>query len=60
MFVAVQVSSTARQAIAKQSAERDEHQALGIEVELPVEPVVAPFQDVRAILLDSVASLFSA
>ncbi len=36
----------------------DEHQALGFEVDLLLKPVPALLQDVGAILLDSVASLF--
>jgi hypothetical protein len=36
----------------------DEDQALRIEVELAVEPGLAPAQDVRAVLLTRVAGLF--
>ena len=36
----------------------DEDEALGIEIELAVEPVLAPLQDVRAILLARVRGLF--
>jgi hypothetical protein len=37
----------------------DEDQRVGIEVELPIEPVEALLQNVRAILLDGVSGLFS-
>lgn len=36
----------------------DEHQPLGVEVELAIEPVLARTQDVGAILLDRVPGLF--
>ena len=36
----------------------DEDQALGIEIELAVEPALALRQDVGSVLLDSMASLF--
>ena len=36
----------------------DEHQALGVEVELVLEPGLAPLQDVRAVLLGGVRRLF--
>ena len=36
----------------------DEHQPLGIKVELAVEPLFALLQDVRPVLLDCMASLF--
>ena len=35
-----------------------EHQAVGVEVELPVEPGLTPDQDVRALLFGRVRSLF--
>jgi uncharacterized protein YggL (DUF469 family) len=38
----------------------DEHQALGFEVKLTIEPGSALPQDVRAVLLDRVAGLFCA
>lgn len=38
----------------------DEHQSLGIAVELTLEPVLARAQDVGAILLERVAGLFYA
>ena len=36
----------------------DEHQALGIEIELPLEPGLAPAQDVRTGLLARMSGLF--
>ena len=36
----------------------DEDEALGIEVELPFEPLLAPLQDIRAVLLAGVTGLF--
>ena len=36
----------------------DEDKAFGVEIELPVEPVQPPLQDVRAILFDGMAGLF--
>jgi hypothetical protein len=36
----------------------DEHQAFGIEIELPLEPSLAPAQDVRTSLLARVSGLF--
>ena len=36
----------------------DEDEALGVEVELPFEPGLAPPQDVRAVLLGRVRALF--
>ena len=36
----------------------DEDEAVRVEINLPVEPVLAPFQDVGAILLAGVRSLF--
>ena len=36
----------------------DEHQTLGLKVDLAVEPGLPPLQDVRAVLLARVASLF--
>lgn len=36
----------------------DEHQPLGIEIDLPFEPSLSPFQDIGAVLLVRVARLF--
>ena len=36
----------------------DEHESAGIEIELGVEPVLAPLQDVRTVLLGRVRGLF--
>lgn len=36
----------------------DEDEALGLEIELTVEPGMAPLQDVGAVLLDRVTRLF--
>ena len=36
----------------------DEDQALGIEIELTIEPALALSQDIGTVLLDSMASLF--
>jgi len=38
----------------------DEHEPIGVEIGLSVEPGAALAQNVRAILLDGVAGLFSA
>ena len=36
----------------------DEYEALGFQIELAIEPVPSLLQDVRAVLLDGMASLF--
>jgi hypothetical protein len=36
----------------------DEHEALGFQIELAIEPVLALLQDIGAVLLDGMASLF--
>src|SRR6478672_13143306 len=36
----------------------DEHQAFGLEIELPLEPVPTPLQDIRSVLLGSMRRLF--
>jgi len=59
MSVAVQVSSAARKAIAKRSAERGEDKPCGIEIEQGFEPRPTLLQGVRALPPDRAAGLFS-
>ncbi len=38
----------------------DEHESVRVEIELPLEPLLALLQEARAVQLDSVRSLFCA